>query len=332
MSIRKSAFLVYAAALSFLILSVVLSLFIGRAGLSSGQILKLFFPGSPIDDRAWSIVMTVRLPRIIFASLTGGALSVAGAVFQVLLRNDLADPYILGVSSGSALGAILAFTTGLAGWYAASVPVLAFCGAIFAITLLLILSKGRGRVDGTHFILTGVMLGAFLSALVLGQLSVTPTHMQDALFWIVGYLGGATSSVLHFLVPVVLLLVFALVLLSPAMNVLALGTEAAQSLGVNTSRVTRLLYVLGSLLTALVVSYAGTIGFIGFLIPHLVRRVIGPDHRVLLPVSFLTGAGFLTACDTASRTLFYPSEIPVGAFTAVIGVPVFLLLLRVHSR
>jgi iron complex transport system permease protein len=329
---RHVVWIPLATSFAILAVAVAFSLFFGSAGLSSAQILKVFIPGSPLDERAWTIVMSVRLPRILFAVLSGGALAVSGAVFQVLLRNDLADPYILGVSSGAALGAVIAFTTGLAALHFFAVPLAAFSGSLLSIIILYGFSR-RGQLRAENaLLLCGVMIGAFFSAIVLGLLSVSPSHAHSALFWIIGYLGDVSMRDIMIVGPLVFVLVICIQFLSSPMNALSLGTDAASMLGVGVRRLSRSLLLLSSLLTAIVVSYSGTIGFIGLIIPHIIRRTVGIDNRLLIPMSFIIGAAFLVICDFLSRVVFFPGEAPVGAMTAFFGAPIFLFLLHYRSR
>lgn len=287
--------------------------------------------GSGDSETMRAVLTDIRIPRILTALFVGGGLAVAGVVFQVLLRNVLADPYILGVSSGAAVGALVAISTGLSAVFLPIQPLLAFATALLVVATVYRLGL-RGAVENNSLLLSGVMIGAFLSAIILGIVSTMDRPIRSALFWLVGYLGNTGMTEVMIFAPGVLLLTLLLSLLSGRMNVLALGAEAAAHLGLAVRRNQAWLYIAASLLTALVVSVAGAIGFIGLLVPHVVRLLFGPDHRLLLPVSFFLGACFLIISDLIARTIISPSELPVGAVTAAIGAPLFIYILRMKDR
>ena len=263
-----------------------LALRIGPYAISFSEMFRIFGGGDiPDAESMRAVLLDIRLPRVLIALLVGGGLAVAGAVFQVLLRNVLADPYILGVSSGASVGALVAIATGLSSVFLAAQPVLAFITALIVVATVYRIGL-RGRIEDNTLLLSGVMIGAFLSAIILGLVSTMDRPVRNALFWLIGYLGNATMTEVLLLLPGVLLLLIILFFYAGRMNVMALGAEAAGHLGLSVRRQQSVLYVLASLMTALVVSFAGAIGFIGLLIPHAVRRLFGPDHRLLLPVSF----------------------------------------------
>jgi iron complex transport system permease protein len=310
-----------------------ISLRIGSFDITFADMYRIISGGGVTADSATmrAVLIDIRIPRILTALFVGGGLAVAGVVFQVLLRNVLADPYILGVSSGAAVGALVAISTGLSAFFLPIQPLLAFSTALIVVATVYRLGL-RGTVENNSLLLSGVMIGAFLSAIILGIVSTMDRPIRSALFWLVGYLGNTGMTEVMIFAPGVLLLTILLSLLSGRMNVLALGTEAAAHLGLEVRRNQAWLYVAASLLTALVVSVAGAIGFIGLLVPHVVRLLFGPDHRFLLPVSFFLGACFLIISDLIARTIISPSELPVGAVTAAIGAPVFIYILRRKDR
>ena len=313
--------------------TVLISLRIGSFDLSYPDLLSMLYAspsGENVSDAAHAVLMEIRLPRILLALLVGGGLSVAGAIFQVLLRNVLADPYILGVSGGAAVGALVAIATGLSGMFLLAQPLLAFVGAIVAVGAVYALAS-RGRPGDNTLLLSGVMIGAFLSAVILAIVSTMDAPLRNALYWLIGYLGNATLREVAILFPVVTVLLIIALLAAARMNVLALGSEAAHHLGVGVHRLQPLLYVVASLITAAVVAFSGAIGFVGLIVPHVCRRLFGPDHRLLLPASFLGGASFLICSDIVARTILHPSELPVGAVTAALGAPVFIYVLRRKS-
>jgi len=273
------------------------------------------------------IVREIRLPRVMLAALVGAALAVSGTVLQALLRNPLADPYVLGISSGAALGAIVALWVG--GRWAAASPLTAFGGALLTIAWVYLLGRRGGRLASYTLLLAGVITASFLSAVILFILTLLSTRdVRGMAFWLMGDLSVVTDVQLHILIPVVVLSVCAVYLLAKDLNVLLLGEEEARHLGVNVARVETAAFLLASLLTGMAVSVSGAIGYLGLLVPHLGRMFVGSDHRTLLPTAALGGAIVLVISDTLARTVVAPAELPVGAVTAVAGAPVFIYLLR----
>ncbi len=274
------------------------------------------------------IVRELRLPRAVAAFACGGLLAIAGALMQVLLRNPLADPYILGISGGAAVGALGALTVGAAAFWVDS---LAFAGALAAMLLVFGLAHGDGSWTQTRLLLTGVIVAAGCGAAVTLMLALAPdTRVQSMLFWLMGDVSGAARPW-----PALAVLVLALAAVMPFardLNVLARGELTARALGVRVTRLRRGLYLLASLLTATAVTLVGSVGFVGLVVPHVVRLALGNDQRVLLPAAALAGGTLLTLADTAARTALAPQQLPVGVLTALIGVPVFLFLLARHPR
>ncbi|HFD79663.1 MAG TPA: iron ABC transporter permease [Gammaproteobacteria bacterium] len=281
------------------------------------------------DSTAARILWELRLPRAATAFVTGALLGIAGTLMQVLLRNPLADPYVLGISGGASVAALLAL---LAGAGSLLLQSSAFAGALFSTLLVFSLAHGRGNWDTTRLLLTGVVLAAGWSALISLLLALTPgARLQGMLFWLMGDLGGAGAPLAGTLV---LLLVLPLcLLLAPSLNLLARGELQAAALGVATRQVRIGIYLLASLATAMAVSQAGNIGFVGLIAPHMLRLAGARDHRLLLPAVVLLGGTLLLLADALSRTLLAPRQLPVGVLTALIGVPLFLYLLyRAHNR
>lgn len=285
----------------------------------------LFGAGAGIES---DVVRQLRLPRAVAVFACGGLLALAGALMQVLLRNPLADPYILGISGGAAVGALFAMMIGLAPWM---IDGAAFAGALGAMLLVFGLAHGDGSWTQTRLLLTGVVVAAGCGALVSLMLSLaTDTRVYSMLFWLMGDASGATQPW-----PAMLVLGVALVVLAPFardLNVLSRGEDGARALGVDVRMLRYLLYALASLLTAVSVTMIGSVGFVGLIVPHLVRLVIGNDQRVLLPAAALAGGTLLTIADTAARTVLAPIQLPVGVLTALIGVPLFLFLLSRRMR
>jgi iron complex transport system permease protein len=276
------------------------------------------------DELSRKVLFDLRLPRALAAFACGGLLALAGALMQVLLRNPLADPYVLGVSGGASVGALAAMLLGLAGL---GVPGVAFAGALAAMLLVFGLAHGDGSWTQTRLLLTGVVVAAGCGAVVALILTLAPEQkLQGMLFWLMGDLSQATSPL-----PALGVLLVALVAALPfarELNLLARGADQALALGVAVPLLRRVVYITASLATAAAVTTAGSIGFVGLIVPHLVRLAIGNDQRLLLPASVLAGGSLLALADTAARTVAAPVQLPVGVLTALIGVPVFLVLLN----
>jgi len=277
------------------------------------------------------ILMTVRLPRIALGALVGLALSVAGAAFQGMLMNPLADPYLIGVSSGAALGASVAIVLHVSLAAGFGIPAAAFIAALVTMVIVYRLARVRGKIGMESFILAGVVVGSFMWALVTVVMVLAGRELSDVVLWLMGNLFVEGWR------PVVLVLAatgvgaVGLYAFARELNLLALGEESAQQLGVDVERLKRYVIVFGSLLTAAAVSFSGIIGFVGLVMPHVARRLVGPDHRVLLPAAGLIGASFLILADTVARTAG-PWEMPVGVVTSLLGAPFFLYLLRTRTR
>jgi iron complex transport system permease protein len=291
--------------------------------------------GEQSSGPAADIVLRVRLPRVLLAMGVGASLAVAGALFQALLRNPLADPFVLGVSGGAALGGtlVLSLGAGLGLGYAAVAPA-AFAGAVLATLLLYAVAGTRGRLSATNLLLTGVVFNAFASAAIIFLASLAGLTETTTIFlWLIGSLEGARPEVAGWVALFLMLGLAAALPLARGLNLLALGDEAAQQLGIDVERQKKLVLFATSLMVGAAVSAAGLIGFVGLIIPHLLRLLLGPDHRLLIPAAALAGAAFLVLCDTLARSLLGGGDLPVGAITALAGGPLFLWLLgRHHMR
>jgi iron complex transport system permease protein len=267
---------------------------------------------------------------VVLAALVGASLALAGAAFQGMLRNSLADPYIVGTSSGAAFGAALAIVLGLSSGFDAAWPLrpmFAFVGALLTMGFVFALSRVDGRLPVDTFLLAGVVVGSFLWAFVSFILAISQGKMREIVFWLMGDLSLASWPMINMMAPYFVVGSVALFMLSHRMNLLTVGEESAAALGVEVEKTKILIVVFASLLTAAAVSVSGLIGFLGLMVPHLVRSAWGPDHRILLPASALGGAAFLIVADTAAR-LLGPAEIPVGVLTALFGGPFFFVILR----
>ncbi len=275
---------------------------------------------SPSGELLWRL----RLPRALAAWAVGAMLALAGCLMQVLLRNPLADPYILGVSGGAAFAALAGMSVGVATGF---LPALSMAGALISILIVFGLARGSGPWSGTRLLLTGVVTAAGWSALISLVLAMgNDSTLRGMLFWLMGDLSYAHLPLWAL---AVLSLAFVLVLaFARSLNVLAMGDTTARLLGESTDRLLWLVYVLASLLTASAVAIAGSVGFVGLIVPHLMRLVVGSDHRILAPTATLFGGMFLVLSDTVARTVIAPRQLPVGVITALLGVPLFLLLLN----
>ncbi|GAA0950976.1 iron ABC transporter permease [Nonomuraea longicatena] len=277
-----------------------------------------------------TIVMDVRLPRVLLCAVVGAGLSVSGMALQALVRNPLADPMLLGVSSGGTLGAVCVIVLNVTVFGMFSLPLAAFAGALGALALVYFLARSGGRMTTVRLVLAGVATAEVLLA-VASFLIVTsddPHKADSAMRWMLGGLAGTTWDLLWIPSTAVLLGTGVLLGVSRPLNLLLAGEEAAASLGLDVHRFRSALFVLVALMVGTIVAVSGSIGFVGLMLPHVVRLLVGADHRRALPAVALLGAGFLIAADLAARTLIAPEEIPIGILTAVVGGPFFLWLMR----
>ncbi|HEY95123.1 MAG TPA: iron chelate uptake ABC transporter family permease subunit [Dehalococcoidia bacterium] len=277
-----------------------------------------------------TILLNIRLPRIVLAGIIGAALSVAGATYQGLFRNPLADPYLIGAAQGAALGAVIGFLLpiefSMMGF--GLIPLLAFSGAIISVTVVYILARVGKTVPVTTLILAGVALGALWGAIYSYLVIISGDKIHPIIFWVMGSFSMTDWSEVGIVLPYIAAGIIVILLYSRSLNVMQLDEEQAKQLGINVERTKLILLAASTLITAAAVSFVGTIGFVGIIIPHAVRLIWGPDHRFLLPLSILTGAIFLILADLIARTVMAPTEIPIGIITAICGVPFFLYLLR----
>lgn len=340
---RRRLFLWSGAGLALLVASVVASVSLGSANISIGQVWKILLHQLPVVGDGvrvdWpgpseQIILKVRLPRVVLAVLIGAALSVAGAGFQGVLRNPLADPYTLGVASGASVGAAFLILFGLqyaliGSW---SVPLAAFCTGIATLWIVYRLAQMQGKLKMETLILSGVVMQAFLGAAVSFMVSLSTNVVNDILFWIMGSLTmrGWTYSLLLF--PYLAAGMAVLYGYARALNLFALGERQAAHLGVHVERTKLIVLAASTLLTAAAVSVTGVIGFVGLIVPHMVRLLVGPDYRMILPLSAVAGAIYLIWADTLARMLLSPTEIPLGVVTAFLGAPFFAYLLQKQKR
>ena len=307
---------------SLALLALGLALAIGSVTISPDALwLALQGQGNPLHQ---TLLWELRLPRALAAFATGGLLAVAGALMQILLRNPLADPYVLGLSGGAAVGALLAMLAGLG---AVLISGLAFTGAMLAMLLVFGLAQGSGNWTASRLLLTGVVVAAGWGAVITLILALTPSYkLPGMLYWLMGDVSYARSPW-----PALGVLAVASLLILPLarnLNVLARGPLQAAALGVAVRPLEWSIYLIASLLTATAVTTAGSIGFVGLIVPHMLRLVLGNDQRLILPASALAGGSLLVLADTLARTVIAPEQLPVGVITALLGVPTFLYLLH----
>lgn len=324
--------------LTMLLISVLAASAVGSVPVSPIDVGKMLLSRVPLFahlERTWTatqevIILQVRLPRVLLAALIGAGLSAAGVLFQGILRNPLADPYVIGVSSGASLGAAAALLFVIpAGWaWYGTVPLFAFVGALGATFVVYRVGLVKGRIHPTNLILAGVAVGSLFTAVVSFMMVMKIQNLQDVYMWLMGSLSGRGWMQLGAAAPYVLGGCAAAVLLASKLDIYLLGEETAHSLGVDVQRLQKQVLILGSLIAAACVAVSGVIGFVGLMVPHAVRMWIGPKHRRLTVYSCLVGAIFLLAADTLARTLLSPIELPVGIVTAMTGGPFFIYLMK----
>ncbi|MFC1478207.1 FecCD family ABC transporter permease [Candidatus Margulisiibacteriota bacterium] len=276
------------------------------------------------------IILRLRLSRIILGILTGAGLGVCGVALQAILRNPLAEPYLLGTSSGAGIGAVLAIITGVSAIY---LPLFAFTGAIFSIILVYNLAREDGRIPVQSLILSGVIVAIALSGLIMFLISISSNEaLHNMMWWLLGNLQVYDNSLLWIAGIIVTAGLAFIFFLAQDLNAISLGEEEAAHLGIDIEILKKILFAVISLITGALVSITGMIGFVGLIIPHMMRFVVGPNHKVLIPATCLSAAAFLVICDTFSRCLFPPVEIPIGVITSLIGAPIFIVLLKRKQR
>ncbi|GAA0937472.1 iron ABC transporter permease [Actinocorallia libanotica] len=322
---------------AFLLAAATAGVAVGSITIPAGQVWEILLHRAhpALAEPAWpavreTIVMDARLPRVLLCAVVGAGLAVCGMALQAVVRNPLADPMLLGVSSGATVGAVVVVVFGVAWFGVFTLPFSAFLGALAALVAVFLLARSGGRMTTVRLVLAGVATAEVLSA-IAGFVVVTsddPHAAQSALRWMLGGLAGTTWEM--FWIPAAAVLVGTLVLLgvSRPLNLLLAGEEAAAALGLDVHRFRAALFVLVAMMTGTIVAVSGAIGFVGLIMPHVVRLLVGADHRRALPAAALLGAGFLIAADLAARTLVSPEEIPVGILTALVGGPFFLWLMR----
>ncbi len=328
------------AIVGLLIIAVIVTAFattIGSVSIPFFTTCRILFSQLPLVniDTTWSgnletIILDIRLPRVFMAGLVGAALSIAGATYQGLFRNPLAEPYLIGVAQGAAMGAAIGFLLPV-NWQGAgfgTIPILAFSGAVINVVIVYGLARVGKTLPVTTLILAGVALGALWGSVVSYLVITSGEKIHGILFWLMGTFSLSKWSEVVIVLPYVAVGVVVIMLYSRSLNVMQLDEEQAKQLGINVEKVKLILLAAATLITAAAICFVGIIGFVGIIIPHIVRLIWGPDHRFLLPLSMFTGAIFLISADLLARTVMAPAEIPIGIITAICGVPFFLYLLR----
>jgi iron complex transport system permease protein len=338
----QNRIIAYSIAAIFLIISILLGISIGTVKVPIQTILKIigekllpFISFDQIDPMYTNIVMNIRLPRVLLSGLVGAALAIAGAAFQGLLRNPLADPYTLGVSSGASVGAVVTL------YFQLSLPfigpfTLPLLSILFSfLTIFLVLTFAR-KIEPTMkvetIILTGIIFSSFLGALISLMIALTGEELRQIIGWLLGSVSMRGWDYIKIILPFFILGTIILMLNAKELNAMSFGEERAHHLGVNVQKRKLIILTAGSILTGAAVAVSGTIGFVGLVIPHLSRLLWGPDHKHLLPLSILTGSGFLILADLISRTIISPTELPIGVITALMGAPVFAIILLHRKR
>jgi iron complex transport system permease protein len=326
-NLLRHILLVSSLLFSLLLAAGVLGLAMGSSQESLISSFKWLLGDRPKDSMLGSIIWEIRLPRILMASLVGATLALGGLVFQVLLRNPLSEPYILGISGGSAIGAIIGILLGLSRF--PGVTLTAFSGSLATLGVILLISAGRSMLRKDALLLSGVMINAFCSAIIMFLVSMTQdSRLHNIIFWLMGDLSLVSLHQTGILVLMLFPCFIVVFYFSHTLNLLLMGKELAHTMGVNIRKVTLLLLLITSFMVSATVSNCGLLGFVGLVMPHLLRLVLGADHRILIPAAILGGGIYMILCDLLARTLPDQGEIPVGVITAMIGAPVFIFLLK----
>ena len=315
--------------LIILVITFIIAMISGISDISVIEMLKSLFSNS--DGNTYTIINQIRFPRVVLAIVAGAGLACSGCVFQGVLRNPLADPFTLGISGGAAFGASIGFAFGITKLSWIFLPLLGFLGAILSVFLVYILNMKK-EFDSNSMILSGVVASYIFSSAVMLVFSISSSdQLYSAFMWLMGNLAFFDERLLPMVIILVLLGVIILCCLGNVINIISLGNEKSNSLGINTSRTVKYIFLLSSLITACIVSCCGVIGFVGLMIPHITRKFVGNNNKILMPFSAVVGSIFLLICDTVSRTVVAPVEIPIGVITSIIGGLFFVFLLLKKS-
>ena len=337
---RKSFYkITFGVLMIIFIFGIILSSMTGVADISIEKAIKILLSKLPIVKQYISlegikqnqitIIWQIRLPRIILAAFVGMGLSVSGAAFQGMFKNPMADPYVLGISSGAALGAAIAMifsvSEGLIGL--GGVTLFAFVGALLTVVIVYTIAKTGTKIPASTLLLAGISINYLFSAAISMLMLFNHTQIEKIVFWLMGSVSAASWTQVIIIVPIVLIGTISIGIFSKDLNIMLLGEESANSLGVEVERLKKILLCISSMIVASAVSVSGIIGFVGLIIPHTIRLLMGPDNRVLIPFSALGGAIFMILADTLARTAIPPTELPVGVITSLFGAPYFIYLL-----
>ncbi len=285
------------------------------------------------SESNYSIILKLRFFRILTAFAVGGSLAVSGMAYQAVLRNPLAEPFILGISGGASVGATICIIAGFAGISSLFVPGFAFVGALIVLSMVLFLAKGSGKEFSTNVMLSGVIAGTVCSSVLMFMISVMNVDaLHSVTWWMLGSLSSVNTTILYSMLILLFLSTIILFLFGRDANSLAMGEEMAFYFGISPKKVSLVILIIASLLTAFSVAMSGIIGFVGLIVPHIIRRLFGANHRRIFPVSVFVGGMFLVICDTFSRTIIYPQELPVGVITSSLGGPFFIWLLNKRKK
>ena len=321
--------LIWISLILLVVLLIAFSLGLSLGPTKSGirSVFSALFSTAESDSVLYSIVWRIRFPRVLLATIVGATLSLGGLVFQALLRNPLAEPFILGISGGSAIGAIIGILLGLSRF--PGICFTAFLGSLGTLALILVMSTGKSILRKDALLLSGVMVNAFCSAIIMFLVSITQdARLHNIIFWLMGDLSAADLPQVVILGSILIPCFIMVFMFSHAMNLLMMGKDMARTMGINIKAVTLALLIVTSFMVSATVSFSGLVGFVGLVIPHLLRLILGPDHRSLVPACLFGGAAYLVLCDLLARTLPQQGEMPAGVVTALIGAPLFIILLK----
>ncbi len=324
----------YITAIVLLLVLVLISLMLGSSNIAVSDIFNFISGNAEIDAASRLILEEIRLPRIILSFIVGAGLAAAGTVFQGVIRNPMVDPYIIGISAGAGTGVMLALLLGIEiiAFNLSSIPVFAFLGAILTVFIVYHLARVGGKLPVLTFLLAGVAVSFILNSVMSFLMVIRTENLQQIVYWLMGSMAGSTWSDIRMILPYFIIAMLIIIYYLKDLNIILLGEESAVHLGVDVEKVKIILLGAASLITASVVSVSGSIGFIGLVVPHMARMIIGPDHRKLFPLAVILGGAFLLITDSLARTIMAPLELPVGIITALAGGPYFIYLLRTKTK
>ncbi|ADQ15403.1 FecCD family ABC transporter permease [Halanaerobium hydrogeniformans] len=326
--------LIYIVTILIVLALGIISLLLGSSYIPPADVFA-FLSGTQEISRTSTIILSeIRLPRIILSFIVGAGLAAAGTVFQGVIRNPMVDPYIIGISAGAGTGVMLALLLGIeiVFWNFSSIPAFAFLGALLTVILVYNLAKVGNKLPVLTFLLAGVAVSFILNSVMSFLMVIRTENLQQIVYWLMGSLAGSDWAAIKMILPYFIIGMIIIIYYLKDLNIILLGEESAGHLGVNVEKVKIILLGAASLITASVVSVSGSIGFIGLVVPHIARMIIGPDHRKLMPLAILLGGAFLLITDSLARTIMAPLELPVGIITALVGGPYFIYLLRRKTK